>query len=107
VVACFELHTYSSLNQDFLSGYQHALEPADAACVYFNPHALALKRLPMLEKNRVKQAFDSPGLEVFSDSETLVWWLKEQVDKNCVVLMMSSGNFDGVNHTQLAKELVG
>ncbi len=105
MVACFELHTYSSLNKDFLSGYQHALGSADAACVYFNPHALQLKRLPMLEKEQVQQAFDSPGLEVFSDSETMVAWLKEQVDENCVVLMMSSGNFDGVNHAKLAKDI--
>jgi UDP-N-acetylmuramate: L-alanyl-gamma-D-glutamyl-meso-diaminopimelate ligase len=105
LVACFELHTYSSLNQAFLSEYAGALHPADKACVYFNPHALQLKRLPMLQTDQVKIAFDRTDMEVFSDSKRMIDWMRQQVVNNTVVLMMSSGDFDGVNHLDLAKSL--
>lgn len=105
LVTCFELHTYSSLNQSFLKGYVNALNPADQACVYFNPHALQLKRLPMLQKEQVKEAFGNPQLQVFNDSNDMRQWVSHQIDDNTVVLMMSSGDFDGINHQEFAKAL--
>ncbi len=105
LVTCFELHTYSSLNQSFLKGYAHALDTADQACVYFNPHALLLKRLPMLQKEQVKEAFGNPQLYVFNDSNEMIQWIGHQIDDNTVILMMSSGDFDGINHQEFAKKL--
>ncbi|MDP2723362.1 MAG: Mur ligase family protein [Bacteroidales bacterium] len=105
LVTCFELHTYSSLNINFLSEYLHALDPADLACVYFNLHALALKKLPMLNKQEVKEAFGRDDMVVFNQSEDVINWIRQVKDENKVILMMSSGNFDGINHLELAKSL--
>jgi len=105
VIACFELHTYSSLNQQFLGQYEGALAEANAACVYFNPHALALKKLPMLDAGQVKVAFKRDDLEVFNSSVKMVNWLQNCIGEKTVVLMMSSGNFDGIDHAELAKKL--
>ena len=106
LLACFELHTYSSLNKSFLSEYIHTLDLADMACVYFNPHALTLKKLPMLMKRDVLSAFGRDDLHVFDQSSDVVDWIRKNKSENTVILMMSSGNFDGINHLELAKSLL-
>ncbi|MEI7724617.1 MAG: Mur ligase family protein [Bacteroidota bacterium] len=97
VIACLELHTYSSLNKDFLSHYKGTLDPADVAIVYFSPHALKIKRLPEISAEQVKEGFNKPGMEVFTDSSQLVERLFQEKDPETVLLMMSSGNYDGVD----------
>ncbi|MBN1199107.1 MAG: peptidoglycan synthetase [Bacteroidales bacterium] len=97
LVACLELHTYSSLSESFLSHYAGAMDEADVAIVYFNPHAVQLKRLPPVTPQQISAGFDLPGLEVFSDSEKLKKRLSEFPKEEVVYLMMSSGNFDGMD----------
>jgi len=106
LMACFELHTYSSLNKSFLSEYIHTLDLADVACVYFNPHALTLKKLPMLMKRDVLSAFGRDDLHVFDQSSEVIDWIRKNKSENTVILTMSSGNFDGINHMELAKSLL-
>lgn len=105
-VACLELHTFSSLNKNFLCQYAGTLDAADVACVYFNPHALKLKRLPDLNKNEILRAFENSNLQVFNDSDKMKEWLMEQKSNNSVFLMMSSGDFDGINMNDLSKLLM-
>ena len=102
VIACLELHTYSSLNKEFLSHYMDTLDPADIAIVYFNPHALQLKRLPAITARQVTDGFGKPGLEVYTDSGLMVDRLMEETGGGAVLLMMSSGNYDGVDLKELA-----
>ncbi len=97
VIACLELHTYSSLNKEFLGHYKGALDLADTALVYFSPHALQLKRLPKITAEQVKEGFDNPGMEVFTDSIHLVERLLQEKQTETVLLMMSSGNYDGLD----------
>jgi UDP-N-acetylmuramate: L-alanyl-gamma-D-glutamyl-meso-diaminopimelate ligase len=97
LVACFELHTFSSLNKEFLEQYRHSMDKADTAIVYFSPHALALKKLPMLIEEDIIEAFRKAGLLVFSDSILLQNFLSDQIWENSNLLLMSSGNFDGLN----------
>ncbi|MDP1624002.1 MAG: Mur ligase family protein [Bacteroidales bacterium] len=97
IIACLELHTYSSLNKEFLNHYQGTLEPADAAIVYFSPHALQLKRLPEITEQQVKDGFNKKGLEVFTDSKLLEERLLMDKYPETVLLMMSSGNYDGID----------
>ena len=97
LVACMELHTFSSLTASFLEQYAHAMDAADEALVYFNPHAIALKRLPPLTEEMVHDAFQRPDLKVFSDSDALFRYLKAHDWKGKNLLMMSSGNFDGLD----------
>lgn len=105
-VACLELHTFSSLNKDFLHQYEGVLDQVDKACVYFNPHALKMKRLPLLEKEDIYKAFKNNNIEVFNDSDELEKWLRKQNTNNDVYLLMTSGNFNGINLEELAKHLV-
>lgn len=97
LTACMELHTFSSLTESFLQQYAHTMDEADEAIVYFNPHAIALKRLPPLHEEMIVKAFQRPDLKVFSDSESLFRYLKNLSWKQNNLLMMSSGNFDGQN----------
>ena len=97
VVACLELHTFSSLNREFLGHYKGTMDSADVAIVYFSPHALALKRLPALTHDQVKEGFFRKNLEVFDNVQSLLTRLSEEDWSNSVLLMMSSGNFDGLN----------
>jgi len=96
-IACLELHTYSSLSHEFLSHYRGTLDEADAAMVYFSPHALELKRLPPITPAEIKEGFGNLRLEVFNDPATLLERLKKENSSDCVFLMMSSGNFDGID----------
>ncbi len=105
IVVGFELHTFSSLNASFLKQYTGSLDMADAAFVYFNPHALELKRLPSISTETVKIAFNKNNLMVFNDSNAAVDWLKKEVTSETVLLMMSSGNFNGLKFEKLAGEL--
>jgi len=105
LVACFELHTFSSLNKNFLAQYEHSMEKADVAIVYFSPHALALKKLPMLSPEDIKRSFKKDGLLVFSDASQFQQFLLEQKRENSNLLLMSSGNFDGLQVKEFAGKL--
>lgn len=105
-IVCFELHTFSSLTGAFLKEYAGSLNPADEACVYFNPHALKMKRLPELDTRTVKEAFDYEKLTIFVDAEKMVKWMAEQNGDNKVYLCMSSGNFDGTDLFRLSNNLL-
>ena len=97
VIACLELHTYSSLNKEFLWQYRGTLDPADSALVYFNPHALQIKRLPEITAAVVVEGFRKPGMEVFTVSGLLEERLLQEKGTGSVLLMMSSGNYDGID----------
>lgn len=97
LIACFELHTYSSLNKEFLQQYVGAMDKADEAIVYFSNHALALKRLEKLSVDEVKAAFNRADLAVYNDAAQLYERLKNISHANTVLLLMSSGNFDGLD----------
>ncbi len=106
LIACMELHTFSSLNQTFLTLYKGAMNHADIAYVYFNPEAVKHKKLADLNPEDVKHAFDAEHVEIFTDSTVLVKQLKEKNYNNKNLLLMSSGNFGGVDLEKLAEELI-
>lgn len=106
LVACMELHTFSSLSANFLSHYKDTMERADTAIVYFNPHTIAHKRLAPITIEQVKESFGRKDLLVYNDSESLQKLLKEMQWNNKVLLLMSSGNFDGIVMSDFAKEIV-
>jgi UDP-N-acetylmuramate: L-alanyl-gamma-D-glutamyl-meso-diaminopimelate ligase len=105
VIACMELHTFSSLNQDFLNEYNGAMNLADEAIVYFNPHTIAHKKLKEITVEQVHKAFNRTDLKVFTKSNEVTDYLCSINWQNKVLLMMSSGNFDGVDFKDLAKKL--
>ena len=107
LTACMELHTFSSLNARFLQEYKGVMNKADVRVVYYNEHTLAHKKLPPITPEMIKQAFDVEQLHVFTDSALMVEFLKQQNPHNRTFLMMSSGNFDGIDFAALADELIG
>lgn len=106
VIACFELHTFSSLNEQFLQQYENTMNAADKAFVFFSEHTLEMKRLPMISKEQVAQAFNHPNMKVFTETKALQATLKELDWNNKVLLMMSSGNFHGIDIKTFAKDLL-
>lgn len=105
IVACMELHTFSSLNETFLAEYKGAMNDADEAIVYFNPHTIAHKKLKPISEQQVFDYFDRKDLKVFTSSEALQDHLRAASLKNNVLLMMSSGNFDGIDFKHLSSQL--
>jgi UDP-N-acetylmuramate: L-alanyl-gamma-D-glutamyl-meso-diaminopimelate ligase len=106
LVACIELHTFSSLSENFLSHYKGCLDNADIARIFFSPHALQLKKLPPISKDQVKQAFGKPDAEVYTDSKELLKDLLSIEWKNKNLLMMSSGNFEGIDLNDLGIKIM-
>ncbi len=107
LVACMELHTFSSLNKTFLSHYEGAMETADRAIVYYSPHTLEHKKLPPITPEEVKAAFASNNVEVFTKTEDVRAALKSESWPNTNLLMMTSGTFDGIDFKELGTELFG
>jgi UDP-N-acetylmuramate: L-alanyl-gamma-D-glutamyl-meso-diaminopimelate ligase len=105
VVACMELHTFSSLTSEFLKEYKGSMNTADEAFVYFNPHTIAHKKLAPITEAQVKEAFAREDLKVSTDSKSLVEELQSRNWNNSVLLLMTSGNFDGVDFAKLAESL--
>jgi UDP-N-acetylmuramate: L-alanyl-gamma-D-glutamyl-meso-diaminopimelate ligase len=106
LVACAELHTYSSLNKNFIGQYKGAMDKADEAIVYYNPKAVALKRLEPISPDEIAQAFGNQRLKVFTDSAELQTHLKGSQWANRNLLLMSSGTFDNLNFAELAQKIL-
>lgn len=106
LVAAMELHTFSSLTKEFLLQYKGAMDKADYAIVYFNPHTIAHKRLPAITPEEVYTSFGREDIKVCTDSNEVIKAIKENKWKNSNLLMMSSGNFDGIIFEKLADELI-
>lgn len=97
LVACMELHTFSSLSRNFLSHYEGSMNDADIACVYFSPEVVAHKRLPEITSADVTSAFGKAALQVFTDPHELKEFVNAQSQHKAVLLLMSSGNWGGVD----------
>ena len=106
LVACMELHTFSSLMADFLPQYKGCMQEADVAIVYFNPKVIEHKRLTPITAEEVKQAFGTDNVEVYTDSEAMQSRLKELDYNNTALLMMTSGTFDGIDIPAFAGKLL-
>jgi UDP-N-acetylmuramate: L-alanyl-gamma-D-glutamyl-meso-diaminopimelate ligase len=105
LIAVLELHTYSSLNEKFTKEYEGVMNKADVPSVFFSKHALQLKGLPVLKKETVKTGFNEPRLQVFDEREQLEQWLGQNNYVNSVVLLMSSGNYEGMDVEALAETI--
>ena len=92
LIACLELHTYSSLNAEFLKDYRQTLDSADEAVVFFSPHAVSIKGLDEITERQIKEAFKKEGLFVFTKPEDFQKHLSKKEFTNTALLLMSSGN---------------
>lgn len=101
LVACLELHTYSSLNPEFLKEYKGALDAADTAVVFYSPHAVEIKKLEAISEKQIGDAFDRDDLIIFTDPKDFKDFLFSQKMENTALLLMSSGNYGGLDFEEV------
>ena len=104
VIACMELHTFSSLRKDFLPFYKDCMESADYALVYYSPNVVAQKKLEPLSIHDIEEAFGG-NIVVKNSTDDVLSFIRTFKKANTVLLMMSSGNFDGIDYEALGAEL--
>lgn len=105
LVACMELHTFSSLTEDFLKEYDGTMNLPDESIVYFNPKTIEHKKLSPINPKDLPKWFNREDLKVFTNSNELISYLKSIKWTNKNLLLMSSGNFGGINFDELGKEI--
>lgn len=103
LLACLELHTYSSLTAEFLKEYEFALNAADEAVVFYSPKALEIKQLEALTETQIFEAFGRNDLKIFTEPKSFQEFLKAKNFQNHVLLLMSSGNYGGLDFDEVKK----
>ncbi|HEY4876100.1 MAG TPA: Mur ligase family protein [Puia sp.] len=106
LIAVLELHTYSSLNEKFMVQYKDVMKNADVASIFYSAHAIELKRMPELSREKVIEGFNKKELTVINKKEELMKWLEQQFYKNANLLLMSSGDYDGTDMITFANKIV-
>ncbi len=106
LIACMELHTFSSLTENFLNQYGGCMNAAHEAIVYFNPHTIEHKKLKPISVEQVRNAFARRDIFVFTSSEDLKSYLMLKDFNESVLLMMSSGTFDGMDLKTLTQAVL-
>lgn len=105
LVACLELHTYSSLNAEFLKEYTSTLDSADVAVVFYSPEAVKIKRLDEVTEQQIAQAFNKKDLVIYTNPKAFEDYLYQLELKNTVLLLMSSGNYGGLDLDKFKQRL--
>jgi len=105
LITLLELHTFSSLNENFIGEYRDTLKSADIKILFYDPSAVEKKGLKNISETKIKNAFNDNNLIVFSNSNLLMNFLKEQEYVNSNLLFMSSGNYASLNLDEI-KDLV-
>lgn len=105
LIACLELHTYSSLSPEFLKEYRGTLDSADSAVVYYSPHAVMIKQLEEIKQEQIEDAFDRDDLVVFTNPADFKTYLYSQEYENSCLLLMSSGNYGGLDFEEVKRYL--
>ena len=106
IVAILELHTFSSLNPQFLPQYKNALKDADEKIIYYSPHTLEIKKLPDLSPELLNAFFDEEKLQIATSGEELEHLIRGlHLKDKTVLLWMSSGRFDGLEIRQISESL--
>lgn len=97
IIAVFELHTYSSLQENFIEHYAHSLDAADIRILFLDEEALKIKNKQDLDETWLKEQFADESIIVFKDVADLKSKINSETTDDCVILLMSSGNFGGMN----------
>ena len=105
LIACLELHTYSSLNAEFLKEYRGSLNEADVSAVFYIPESLKIKGLDEITKQQIGEAFQQEKLHVFTNSAAFKEFLFNQDVTNSVILFMSSGDYGGLDLNEIVNML--
>lgn len=107
LIACLELHTYSSLTPEFLKEYKNTLDAADTAVVYYSPHAVMIKQLEEIKQEQIETAFGREDLIVFTNPADFKTFLYSLDYSNSSLLLMSSGNYGGLDFDEVKSYVEG
>ncbi len=103
IVACLELHTFSSLNKEFIGQYAKTLKAVKNKIVFVNQHTLEMKGYPAISREEIVAAFkDKDIIYATTEAELQNAVKAAKSAKGNVFLMMSSGNFAGLDLKTLA-----
>jgi len=105
LVACLELHTYSSLNAAFLEHYKGALDAADTAVVFYSPQAIEIKKLESVSKTQIETAFERDDLIIYTEPELFKNYITSLEFSHKTVLLMSSGSYGGLDFEALKNKV--
>jgi UDP-N-acetylmuramate: L-alanyl-gamma-D-glutamyl-meso-diaminopimelate ligase len=97
LIACLELHTYSSFNPEFLKEYKGALNAADEAVIFFLPESVAIKKLEAVTPDQIADAFQRKDLKIFTDAVSFHDYVNQSGYTDTTLLLMSSGNYGGLD----------
>ncbi|HEX7366832.1 MAG TPA: peptidoglycan synthetase, partial [Pelobium sp.] len=106
LIACIELHTFSSLNEHFLTEYEGTINGADFAIVYIDRATFIQKKMTPFSAANVIKAFGGKKLYFYDNPEELKNCIDALKTENCNLLMMSSGTFGGIDLVTLAKSFL-
>jgi len=106
LIACLELHTYSSFNPEFLKEYKGALDAADKAVIFFLPESVAIKKLDAVTPQQISEAFQRDDLKIFTDAKSFHEFIENSKYENSTLLLMSSGNYGGFDLNKLQNLMV-
>jgi UDP-N-acetylmuramate: L-alanyl-gamma-D-glutamyl-meso-diaminopimelate ligase len=101
LIACLELHTYSSLNPEFLKEYKGALDAADVAVVFYSPHAVEIKKLKAISSEQIANAFQREDLIIYTNPTAFKTFLFSQKFNDTSLLLMSSGDYGGLDFDEV------
>ena len=101
LLVCLELHTFSSLTASFLKEYHQTLDAADEVVIFYSKKALEIKQMPSLSAEQIQEAFNRDDLKVYTNAEDFKSFLKAKHYDNHVLLLMSSGNYGGLDFEEL------
>src|SRR5690606_41527923 len=102
---CLERHTYSSFNPEFLKEYKGALDGADMAVVFYLPESVKIKGLKEVSPEQINEAFDRGDLRIFTDAGTFHEFVYGQDYTDAVLLLMSSGNYGGLDLEKIKRHI--
>ena len=97
LIACVELHTFSSLNEKFHHEYKGTFDEVDVGVIFYNEHTLRMKKMPPIDKSELKKKIGSEHVNIISDKTVLKALLEKYKKHDVVYLMMSSGTFQGLD----------
>lgn len=105
LITCLELHTFSSLNKKFLEEYAGTLDKSDLPMIYYNPDVISSKGLLSISPDEIKTSFNRADIEIYTDNKALRNSLSKLNKKRAILLLMSSGNFGGIDLKEIGENL--
>ena len=97
LIGCLELHTYSSLNVDFIPNYLNTLNNCSESWLYFDEQELQRKGFAKLDRKFLLRAFNHPNMTIINNKKLLRQKINQIELDNTNLLLMSSGNFSGLD----------